>query len=697
MRFRSPSLPALAALALLLGTGCATSRPAPDDDTDPDTRPAESGTSSGDDALSTDLSERRPQPDAIQAPPAYERAVEQGTRTEDGRPGPNYWVNRPTYDLDVALQPEGGPDGAPYLDGRARIRYQNNSPDTLGALVLELAQNHHKKGVQRNESTMVTGGVDIERLVANGTALEADAQSRPTYSVSDTRLFVALAEPLLPGETASLDVEYGFVVPEQGISSRMGYSGEELYGQTNLYYIGYFYPQVSVYDDVRFREDQGGWMEDRYLGRAEYYSDHGSYDLSITAPAAWTVQSTGTLENPREVLRGEVRQRRQEAYQSGEPTTILEPGERATPETDTETLTWEYRAENVRDVAFSVMRGGDWHWEGARTPVGDRSGDGQTDSTRINSFWRPKAPLWSEMTRYQQHSITHHSRFTGLEYPWPHMSAVEGMGIIGGGMEFPMMTLMGGYNDGGAGDLYNVTAHELAHMWIPMTLSTNERRFAWIDEGATVFNEAAARKDFFPDNGTRPHVADARSYIQGALAGVEAPLMRWSDYHYTSASYGVASYPKPAALWHALRGIMGAEDFRQAYEDFYDAWAFKHPTPYDLFSFFEAAHGEGLGWFWDSFYDETWTLDQAVQSVENTDGGVRVTVRDRGNAVMPVDLTVTLANGDTLQHRVPVDPWLRGQRTTTATIQANATAERVEIDAARYYPDTDRNNNVWTR
>lgn len=699
MHFRSLSLPAVAALAFLLAAGCATSRPAPDESSnDGDGMSQAEGGMAGDGAaLSTDLSERRPQPDAIQEPPAYERAVERGTRTEDGRPGPNYWVNRPTYDLEVELQPEGGPNGEPYLDGRARIRYTNNSPDTLGAVVLELAQNHHKQGVQRNESTTITGGVDVNRLAANGTELTADAESRPTYSVSDTRLFVALAEPLLPGETASLNVDYGFVVPQQGISSRMGYSGEELYGQTNLFYIAYFYPLVSVYDDVRFREDQGGWMEDRYLGRAEFYSDHGQYNLSITAPAAWTVQSTGTLQNPREVLRGEIRQRRQEAYQSDEPTAILEPGERATPQTGEETLTWEYRADDVRDVAFSVMRGDDWHWEAARTPVGDRDDDGQTDYTHINSFWRPEAPLWSEMTRYQQHSITFFSEFTGLEYPWPHMSAVEGTGIMPSGMEFPMMTLMGGYNEQGANALYNVTAHELSHMWIPMTVSTNERRFAWIDEGTTTFNEAAARKDFFPDNGVQPHVADARSYIQAALAGVEAPVMRWSDYHYTSPAYGVASYPKPGALWHALRGIMGPEDFRTAYEDFYDAWAYKHPTPYDLFNFFEAAHGENLDWFWDSFYDETWTLDQAVQSVENTENGVRVTVRDRGNAVMPVDLTVTLENGETIERRVPVDPWLRGQRTARTTIQASAPAERVEIDAERYYPDTNRNNNVWTR
>ncbi|PSQ80721.1 MAG: peptidase [Bacteroidetes bacterium QS_8_68_15] len=647
----------------------------------------------------SNVSERRPLPAAVVSPEPFQRAVERGTRTTDGGPGADYWVNRPTYDLDVELIPEG-PNGEPRLEGRARIRYQNNSPDTLGVLVLELAQNHHKQGVQRNESAEITGGVDIGRLAVNGTGLSAEGQRRPTYTVSGTRLIVAPSRPIMPGATTSLDIEYAFTVPEAGISDRMGYSGSELYDETNLFHIAYFYPIVSVYDDVRFREDGQGWMTDRYLGRAEYYSDHGNYDLSITAPAEWLVQSTGTLENPDDVLRPEVRQRRQQAHQSDEPTTVLETGERATPADENGTLTWQYRAEDVRDVAFSVMRNGDWNWEAARTSVSDDGADGDgsaTDYTNINTFWREQAPLWSEVTRYQQHAISFFSEFTGLEYPWPHMSAVEGMGIITGGMEFPMMTLMGGYNDESANALYNVTAHELSHMWIPMTVSTNERRHAWMDEGLTTFNEAAARKDFFPNNDTQPHIQDQERYIGAVLAGVEAPIMRWSDYHYTSASYGMASYPKPAAMMHALRGVMGEETFRDAYQGFYDAWAYKHPMPYDLFNYFEAAHGEDLDWLWDSFFEETWALDHALQTVQNTDEGVRVTVANEGNAVMPVDLTLTLANGDTMRRRLPVDPWLNGKRTVERTIPTDAPAERVEIDAQEYYPDTDRNDNRWTR
>ena len=173
--------------------------------------------------------------------------------------------------------------------------------------------------------------------------------------------------------------------------------------------------------------------------------------------------------------------------------------------------------------------------------------------------------------------------------------------------------------------------------------------------------------------------------------------MRWSDYHDREVDYSVASYPKAAAMLFALRGLLGEEAFTDAWQGFMNAWAYKHPLPGDFFNLFEDAHGEELDWFWDAFYHETWTLDQGLASVENTAEGVRLRIEDRGRAMMPVDLTMTLSTGETVERRLPVDLWLRGAREITRTIETEAPAERVVIDADRYYPDTDRSNNVWTR
>ena len=111
----------------------------------------------------------------------------------------------------------------------------------------------------------------------------------------------------------------------------------------------------------------------------------------------------------------------------------------------------------------------------------------------IHSLWRPeRAPLWAQQWKYGKQSIEHHSVYTGYPYPWSHMTSVEGADIINGGMEFPMLTLIGSYRGQDAQALFNVTSHELGHMWVPMIVGSNEKRHAWMDEGSATFLETRA-------------------------------------------------------------------------------------------------------------------------------------------------------------------------------------------------------------
>lgn len=263
-----------------------------------------------------------------------------------------------------------------------------------------------------------------------------------------------------------------------------------------------------------------------------------------------------------------------------------------------------------------------------------------------------------------------------------------------------MMTIIGDYNQRGADALYNVTAHELAHMWVPMMLSTNERRYGWLDEGTTSFNENNARVEFF-EGTDDPYSAEQSGYVNVARAGAEGPMMRWSDFHRPGPAYGTASYSKPASVLHALRGVLGQERFDEAHEAFYDRWAFKHPYPWDLFNTFEDVTGEDLGWFWRAWYyestqDGNWFLDQAVAEVERLPSGeTRITVRDHGWVPMPVHLRITRSNGDVLERTIPVDRWLAGATEATLTIPAGDPVQEVVIDADGYFPDIDRSDNVW--
>ena len=622
----------------------------------------------------------RPLPYPQDPEPGFMEAVQNGTRTTTGRPGKSYWTQEVDYDIDATVFAD-----EKRVEAVAAITYTNNSPDTLDELHVELAQNLHKEGVNRIVPNEVTGGMELSRVAVSGTELSrAGNQSGdggPRYRVSGTQLVITPPESIASGESVSMTIAYRFTIPQQGASGRIGYDGDD------LIYVGYWYPQVSVYDDV------AGWMTDDFLGLAEFYADFSDFDLKIRAPERWIVQSTGRLQNVDEVLTDAAAERRSRAYQSDEPVMIAEPGQTVTRDVESDTLTWRYTAERVRDVAFSMTTG---NWEAARTPIGDRDGDGETDHARINTFWRDSAPKWAEVTKYQQHSLRFLSEYTGLAYPYPHMTAVEGGGIIGGGMEFPMMTIMGDYNDNTARMLYAVTAHELAHMWVPMIVNTNERRYSWIDEGTTSFHENVARKDYFDDSESIE--SDRKDYVQFARSQQRAPIMRWSNYHYSGQAFGIASYRKPATLLAALRGLLGEATFDDAIQTFVDDWKYKHPYPTDFFNTFERVSGRELDWFWYSFYYTDWTLDQAIASVDTSGDRVEVTVRDDGRAMMPVRLTVTLDDGSTLQREIPVDVWLRGRTSATTTINVDGDAvERIEIDAAHHFPDVDRDNNVWTR
>jgi hypothetical protein len=652
-------------LALLASVGCASGAPP--------AAPREG-------AVFTPMTARpaqpeRPLPQRIEPPRDFMDAIGNRTRTVTGQPGPAYWQNRASYRITATLHPQEN-----ALDGSAEITYHNNSPDTLYNLHVDLTQNFHAPGAVRFEEAEVTGGIDLRRVAVNAQALTTLGDG-PRYALFGTRLVILPPQPVVPGQTVNIGVDWRLPIPQAGAGQRMGY-GE------GLFFLAYWYPHMTVYDDIV------GWHPDAFVGTTEFYHGFASYDLTIDAPAGWVVMATGELTNPAETLSPAVLQRYHAAAQSDTVVPILRAPDfaRATLPGTNGRLRWRFVSDSVRDVAFSATRRS--NWDGMRTPVGDVNGDGRTDYTRIHSFWRARAPLWSEVARYSAHSIAFFSEFIDIPYPWPHMTAVEGGEIIGGGMEFPMMTIMGEYTQRGDSALYYVTAHELAHMWFPMIISSDERRYTWMDEGTTTFNENMARMDFFP--GRDHHADDMFTYLSIAGTDEEGEMMRRSAYHYTSTAYGIASYMKPAAVLVALRGVLGEETFMRAYHEYAQRWKYRHPYPWDMWNTFEDVSGRDLDWFWHSWYHETWALDQAVASVTSGGGSTTIVIEDRGRVPMPVHLTITYGDGRTERRDVPVEHWLAGHRQATVTVESGNVV-RVEIDAAREFPDVDRMNNVWRR
>jgi hypothetical protein len=620
----------------------------------------------------------RPVANPVVVTPEFRRAVARGTRTTRGVPGPDYWQQWARYviaaRLDVADK---------RLSGTTRIVYRNASPDSLRRLVVQLLQNFHRDDAPRFTAAEITGGYTLSRVMVGGDTLQETRQlSEPGYAARQTNLYIIPPTPVAPHDSVVLVIEWSFKIPKVGIGGRMGWNGDD------LVFLAYWYPQMAVYDDV------GGWHTDPFLGQAEFYDGFADYDVTLDVPQGWLVEGTGTLRNEPEVLADRVAGRLRQAEASDTVVHVVTEADLTdgvTRDAPDGRLRWHFTADSVRDVAYAVTRAS--LWDAARTEVGDRNGDGRAEYTRVEAIFRPAHEHWRQVARYAQHAIRFHSRHTGVPYPYGHATAVEGTGIIGGGMEFPMMTLIGGLDQASDSDMYRVTAHELAHNWVPMIVSTDERRRAWMDEGTTDYNEDQASADFYPGyDGEAPEMAQ---YVAQARTGHEGALMRYSDFLDSPAQYGVYAYAKPASLLISLRHLLGAETFTRAYQGYLRTWAFKHPEPWDFFNYFNASSGRDLDWFWQTWYYETWVLDQSIESVTARRNGTDIVVRDLGDAPMPAPLTITLANGDTLQREVPVTTWLAGTRTATIHVPAGRQVVQAEIDARGEFPDVMRKNNLW--
>jgi aminopeptidase N len=269
------------------------------------------------------------------------------------------------------------------------------------------------------------------------------------------------------------------------------------------------------------------------------------------------------------------------------------------------------------------------------------------------------------------------------------MTAVEG--LISGGMEYPMMTLIGGARTDAS--LFGVTYHEVAHMWFPMLVGSDEKSFVWLDEGLTEFNESVGKTDFLSVDG----FSSARAfYYSIARSDIEVEAMRHGDlFPSTGGVRHVATYQKPALILRSLVSMYGAERFYGALSEYARRWTYKHPQPYDFFNTFEDVLGEDLDWLWSPAFFDTWKSDVAIGSVSRgEDGSTEVVVEDRGLLPMPVVVAATFEGGDQQVQIIPVDAWLSGSVKVRVIFSGDGLS-RVELDPDMLLLDIDRSNNTW--
>ena len=598
-------------------------------------------------------------PYPIDLPEGFAEAIAKGTRTMTGRPGASYWTNYAHYELTAEIDP-----ATARLTGHAVMTYENRSHDSLSQLVVHLYQDLLKAGTQRTRTVALTNGFELGTVLVDGEKVRPQAR--------DTRLTIRLPEALAPGAKTTVTIDYAFDIPKAGTAPRMGHEGE------NVFYLGYWYPQFAVYEDV------AGWVADPYRGNGEFYMGYANYDLAITVPQGYLVRATGELQNAEEVLTEKARAALAQAATSREIVHIVDKQDladgTATATSTSGKLTWRFHAENVRDAAVSIGR--TYLWDSTQAVVKDKFGPGKDGTTEIHAVYEANAGDWKRGAEYARHTIEYMSAHVH-PYPWPHMTACEG--IIGGGMEYPMMTIIGGNQPAGT------IAHELIHMWFPMLIGSNEKRYAWQDEGFTSFWTTLCRDDFTGgSNGPR---RDILGYGNTVRRGGDASCMRHADTFGTD-NFTFAAYSKPAAILHQLRAMLGDTTFFAAFQRYASDWAFKHPYPNDFWNTFRDVAGTDLDPFFRTWFFETWKLDYAIGDVIERDGKTQVTIEDRGRALHFAEIEATYADGSTEQRTVSTSIW---RDHTTATVTFGPGVTKVTIDPDLASLDCDRTNNTWSK
>jgi len=590
-------------------------------------------------------------------------------RSANGAPGPDYWQQRADYTITATLD-----TAARAVSGSVTIRYTNNSPDTLHFVWLQVDQNLYRPGSKgsvinpaesRWGARNFQGGYAIQRLTVDGRA--------QTPRVDDTMMRVDLDRPIAPrGGSATIAMDFSFNVPEHG-SDRMGRDG-------SLYEIAQWYPRMAVYDDVR------GWNTDPYLGQGEFYLEYGDYEYAVTVPAGYTVAGSGLLQNASEVLSATQRQRLAQAATSTTVVPIITASE-AAPKPTAGTKTWRFRAQSVHDVAWAAAP--DMRWDAVSTgPIADNDKGVLCQAYYV---WPRAGRGWEDAAENTQWTIR---TYSSLFHPFPYPQATSVAGPVGG-MEYPMFVMV--HTAAGAQGAFGTIDHEHGHEWYPMLVGSNERRYAWMDEGFNTYinafsNELRTSTPVWPS-----YLANWRR-VQDA--GLAAPLMTPPD-RIDPNALGAIGYRKPAAVLLTLRNhVVGAEVFDRAFREYTRRWAFRHPTPADFFRTIESVSGDDLSWYWRAFWYGNDVLDLAVEGVTNrSEEGqttAAITVRRNTSIPFPLEMRLRLADGSTQDVRIPVDIWgPNASRRVTAEVSVRSNVVGVRLWPDATVPDWDESNDSW--
>lgn len=562
------------------------------------------------------------------------KAYNKDTRTTDGKQGKNFWQNHSDYQINVTVNTKEN-----LLEGKENIIYHNNSPVDLDIIVFRMYQDFSIPEKSRDwdiRKEDFGDGVNLKTLIINGE--EIDLANTKIASRPGTNLIVKLKNKLASRTSNEIFAEWSFKIPNMDFP-RMGKY------DSSTYLIAYWYPQISVYDDI------DGWDFTDYKGIVEFYNDFSDFDVNIkTDRDNMVVWATGVLQNPEEIFSDELLKKynldsgnviSKQDIQNG--IKFLKQGKNTT---------YHYKAYNVPDFVFAMSDHYSWDRETAEVAPGK--------FTKINAAYNPDSHWFKYVSKIDKAVILFLSKdFPGVPFPFPSMTIFNGEG----GMEYPMF-VNDGTTDEWPSTVY-LTAHETTHSYFPFYMGINERKYAWMDEGWAVYLPMEFQMKMSKDNpeNIRDSLIDVKTrsvnyYLRVAGTFYDIPALAPSNV-IKSPSYRNNAYSKAAVIYDVLRDMLGDDIFKKTLREFMQRWNGKHPTPYDFFNTFNDVAGN-MDWFWNKWFMTYAKPDLMLHSSYIDDKILHLNISNEGGLPLPVELRIELENGKIINIHKTAEVWKDG-------------------------------------
>ncbi len=598
-----------------------------------------------------------------------------------------YWQQEVNYKIEVKLN-----DIDNAISAFESFEYLNNSPNSLDIIYVHLWANAYRNGktalgkqLYKSNETLLQFGKEIDKGGVDSLDFKINGE-KVKWEINPQNIDICkiyLSKPLLSGERITVSTPFKVKLPS-GEISRMGHVGQS-------YQITQWYPKPAVYD-------KNGWNQIPYLNQGEFYSEYGSFEVSITLPKNYVVGATGDLQTDSEIdFLNDLSQKTLENYKNGKfQATKGKKKASEFPASDSEYKTIRYTQKNVHDFAwfadkrFHVLKGE------VEMPNSKRK------VTTWAMFTEQNAVLWEKAIEYINDGAFYYSKWNG-DYPYNQITAVDGTISAGGGMEYPNVTVIG--NTPNAMQLEIVILHEVGHNWFYGILGSNERMHGWMDEGLNTLNEIRYVQTKYPNNtemsdmvlNGRFHMNDLDhqdsgdiSYRMMAILGEDQPIETPSA-DFTSGNYGFIMYQKTGLVFHYLKEFLGENQFDKSMQLYFDSWKFKHPQPEDIRTVLEKTSGKNLNWLFDDLIQTTNYIDYKIKKVKVKDGKTTVKVKNKGHVNGPIPVTLSFENKMETKWTSPSDKKLSN------LVFGTQKPDSAVIDLNRQIPELFRTNNSWNK